>query len=310
MPSFKLLTASVGACLLMGSLVSLPAVAAPHPAKNSPSSAGASGGGQSDKKNVNDALMDYDNQGAIESDEGTRVSLRPQANKNVDINPLPSTVIARLDQLASQQNYVAIQALLATYSSSGVSGATQKASYDGSIKIWLERHANAGDVMSMWLLSDRLSHFDPAASIFWSYAALFATQQERTICTDKSIDFAADILSRRYSQSLNARRANPWILKQKTTDALVFLRSLDQKQAFGDPTLWLCKPFAEAKRVDNMPYTYDFRFWAALRARERNRIRQRLQLDLPKEVEPAVPAAPARSPSAPENYPPQKQQRR
>lgn len=202
--------------------------------------------------------------GALESDGGRKMSF--EELKTRPVHHAPPDVMAKAEQLHAAQNFQGALDLLSPY--------------QGGLDItrWLEQKARAGAILYMWELSDRLAASDPADSVFWAYAALIGTWQEAAICVDSATELSAETLSKRYPRSLDARRANPWRVKESIAKAFALHRSLQDRKAYPNPVHWLCRPFGNPQRSARAPVSYDQRYWNVLRVQSRNRIRTRLGL--------------------------------
>jgi hypothetical protein len=113
--------------------------------------------------------------------------------------------------------------------------------------------------------------------------------QERALCTDPHVDFAADKIAAIHTRTVQLRRTNPFLTKDAKKFAINTLMHATNPP---HPESWLCKAYADPKHPKSQPYTYHSTYFSYLRIRERNKIRINFQIDSPAEELPALPEQP------------------
>lgn len=197
------------------------------------------------------------------------------------IDPSKSDVLSKLDQAVASGAYSFISAFIAHNL------------LNPKVVEWTLRRAQGGDVLLMWELSDVYAKNNSIdLAIQWAYAALLGTMQERSLCLDPQVEYAAQQISSAHQRTIEMRRANPFITK----DAKIFaITTLRLAKNYPDPVLWLCQPYSNPKRTaSRKPLAYDAIYFPVLRSRARNKIRAAMSIDDPQETTPSVPPPPAK----------------
>lgn len=163
---------------------------------------------------------------------------------------------------------------------------------------WIQQKAEGGHVRLMWTLAERHSMSSKReAATQWAYTALLATLQERAICLDDNVNFAATQLSEAHPAALYAVRQNPLLISAAKKFAFERLIKIDPKLV--DPTRWLCFAYSDPIRRNHAQFlpAYDALYFPYLRARARNKLRTQWVMQLPPEILPALPLSALPPPS-------------
>lgn len=197
----------------------------------------------------------------------------PTANSKI-----PENVLMKLDQAVSVGAYLEIANFIRKYKE------------DPKLFEWVQTRAKQGNVMLMWELADLQAQRNSIElAINWAYAALIGTLQERALCTDPHVEFAADKIASMHVRTVNLRRANPFLTKDAKKFAIDTLMNAPTPP---HPEPWLCKTYANPNHQKSQAYSYHPAYFSYLRARERNKIRINLQIESPAEALPAMPEKP------------------
>lgn len=194
----------------------------------------------------------------------------PTANSKI-----PENVLTKLDHAVSVGAYVEIANFIRKYKE------------DPKLFDWVQTRAKQGNVMLMWELADLHAQSNSIElAINWAYAALIGTLQERALCLDPHVEFAAEKIASMHARTVNLRRANPFLTKDAKKFAIDALMNAKNPP---HPEPWLCKTYADPNHAKSQPYSYHPAYFSYLRARERNKIRINLQIESPAETLPALP---------------------
>ena len=198
----------------------------------------------------------------------------PDPSKSSSIS---SATFDKLQKLVDAQEYES----LLTY-------IERQAPVDYQATRWLESKAMQGHVYLMWVVAERhlaIRNFKEA--IGWSYAALFATQQESRLCLDQAAAKTLDgKLASEHPKLLSTLQLNPMSIKEGKLFGLELLKKVDP---YASPSKWACST-SLTPAGPKKGKTYDPAYYPYMRIHFRNAIRKQFAIEGAQEPLPPLPS--------------------
>lgn len=256
--------------------------------------------------------------GPVRTSDAPAPGASAEGRKNNHDNLLSNPIPGRVDDLAkpslkeilerqrlagmgprgsiSPENYAKLEALYVLQQYETIGNYLARYSVDAEAQEWIRRKASDGSVPMMWMLADRYASVQTIdLAVKWGHAALLGSIQERSTCLDGETDEAAAKISSQHPHLTTLTRGNPFLIKESKIFAMDVLATAAR---YPDPIPWLCKPYSSRTRQQNPSarFAYDPIYFPHLRAKARNALRKKYQIDQPLETLPPLPEPPKPGP--------------